>query len=227
MKLLRCENNHFFDADKFETCPYCLQLMGHEERVTVPLYSDMKHKTAPLTVQEYPSAETPIAPVTPITPMTPIRMPDDVIDMGEDEPQTAFGGNADEKTVGYYASLIGVEPVVGWLVCIRGEYYGDQFKLKSGRNFIGRGPDMDVVLSLDPKVSRNRHAIITYEPRGRRFFVQPGDARELFYLNDEVVLNNMQLQGNDVLTLGSTKLMFIPCCSERFSWEDVKNEEVK
>ena len=24
-----------------------------------------------------------------------------------------------EKTVGYYASLIGIEPVAGWLVCIR------------------------------------------------------------------------------------------------------------
>ena len=48
-------------------------------------------------------------------------------------PVSAAAQDDAEKTVGYYASLIGIEPVAGWLVCIRGEYYGDQFRLKSGR----------------------------------------------------------------------------------------------
>ena len=47
----------------------------------------------------------------------------------------------DNCTIGYYSRVIGVEPVVGWLVCTEGEYKGESFKLKSGRNFIGRAAE--------------------------------------------------------------------------------------
>lgn len=131
------------------------------------------------------------------------------------------GMDDDARTVGVYQKIIGVEPVVGWLVCIEGEYFGESFNLRSGKNFIGRASDMDIVLGLDKSVSRNRHACVVYEPRSRVFIAQPGESRELFYLNDEVVLNNVKMSSNDVLLIGETKLMLIPCCSEKFSWDDV------
>ena len=224
MNLVRCGKGHFYDADKFETCPHCLQLMAHEENVTTPLYSSAKNLTEPLTeYQPQPSGGS-------AAPQHPAQTDAPVSDLKEEIQRSVSAAPQQddaEKTVGYYASLIGIEPVVGWLVCIKGEYYGDQFRLKSGRNFIGRGADMDVVLSLDPKVSRVRHAVITYEPRSRTFYVQPGDARELFYLNDNVVLDNAVLKSNDILTIGDTKLMFVPFCTERFSWDDAKKEEEK
>ena len=102
--------------------------------------------------------------------------------------------------------------MVGWLVCIEGEYKGESFKLKSGRNFIGRAANMDVVLSADHSVSRFKHASVIYEPRGRQFIVSTGESRELCYLNDEVVLSNMKMKAYDVLNLGNTSLMLIPCC---------------
>ena len=37
----------------------------------------------------------------------------------------------------FYEKIIGVQPVVGWLVCTQGEYFGESFKLVSGKNFIG------------------------------------------------------------------------------------------
>ena len=222
MNLVRCAKGHLYDPDKFETCPHCAQLLQHEENVTVPLYSAAINPTTPLTVYQPSEASSNAEPQR----SAPISDLKEEIRKSVLVPPSKQQDDS-EKTVGYYASLIGVDPVVGWLVCIAGEYYGDYFRLKSGRNFIGRGADMDVVLSLDPKISRSRHAIITYEPRGRMFYVQPGDARELFYLNDNVVLDNAVLKVNDILTLGDTKLMFIPCCSEKFSWDDVKKEEEK
>ena len=74
-------------------------------------------------------------------------------------------------TVGYYAQVIGVEPVVGWMVCIKGAYRGESFKLKSGRNFIGRAANMDIVLGADQSVSRLRHAAVVYDPKSRAFIV--------------------------------------------------------
>lgn len=129
-----------------------------------------------------------------------------------------------QATIGYFGA-IGSEPVVGWLVCIEGSHFGEDFKLKTGRNFIGRGTDMDVPLTGDASVSRDRHAIILYEPQANMFLIQPGDAKELFYHNGKVVLAATEIAINDVLTLGETKLMFIPCCSKKFNWDDVKPKE--
>jgi len=124
-----------------------------------------------------------------------------------------------EKTVGFYSSEIGIEPVVGWLVCTEGPHLGEDFRLKSGRNFIGRSSGMDVAITKDNTVSRERHTAVVYEPKGNLFIVQPGDSKELSYLNDEVVLSPVRINVNDRLSVGQSVLMFIPCCSADFKWE--------
>ena len=126
----------------------------------------------------------------------------------------------ENRTVGYYPRRIGVEPVVGWLVIVEGAGKGESFLLHTGRNFIGRSQEMDVVLHGDKSVSRVRHGILVYEPREKVFFIQPGDSRELFYRNGEVVLEKLLLESYDVLQFGETKLMFVALCGEHFSWED-------
>ena len=83
---------------------------------------------------------------------------------------------------------------------------------------------MDVCLIGDLSVSRERHAIVIYEPKTKIFIAQAGDSHELFYLNDKVVLNNEALSAYDVLTVGNEKLIFIPLCGEKFCWEDTKKE---
>ncbi len=116
------------------------------------------------------------------------------------------------------------EPTVGWLIGVSGKYYGECFELRSGKNFIGRAPEMDVVLAADKTVSRQRHAVVLYEPHSRTFFAQAGESRELFYLNEKVVLKNEQLSAYDTLLIGTTKLVFFPLCGSEFSWDDVKEE---
>ncbi len=136
----------------------------------------------------------------------------------------AAGTDDDGKTVSFYQSKKGVEPVVGWLVCVEGDDFGASFTLKAGRNFIGRSETMDVVLHGDSSISRERHAIIVYEPKRREFIAQAGESRELFYLNEEVVLNPVRINQYDIITVGNTKLMFFPCCGENFSWDDIEND---
>jgi hypothetical protein len=81
---------------------------------------------------------------------------------------------------------------------------------------------MDVVLSVDMSVSRERHAIVIYEPKAKCFIAQAGDARELFYLNDKVVLNNEMMNTYDILSVGDEKLLFVALCGPEFCWEDTK-----
>ena len=151
---------------------------------------------------------------------TPVNPPLEPMD--DDTTQAFFGWKpiADQR-VPDRNRFVG--PVVGWVVAIDGPYKGMDFPLKTGRNFIGRSPEMDI--SLDDKtISRDRHAVIVYEPISNRYLVQPGEASELFYLNDEVVLAAKEIKPYDVIALGKTHLVFIPLCTDSFRWEREEEE---
>jgi hypothetical protein len=126
----------------------------------------------------------------------------------------------DMKTVAFYDLGGGEEPVVGWLVCVKGAYFGQSFNLKTGRNFIGRAGNNDVVLAQEGTVSRNRHAVITYEPGERKFFIQPGESNGLTYLGKQLVMQFEPMQAYSRIRLGNAEFVFVPCCGEQFCWEE-------
>ena len=236
MKLIQCPNHHYYDSDKHAACPYCAQAAAGAGSVTVPLGQQaFRPETPAVSAPPDPvpqAAESYAAPQAEAAAPEAFRaqapeMPaagSDAFRMPAPETPAAAPFYDDSRTVSYYARSIGTEPVVGWLVAVEGKYFGEDFRLKSGRNFIGRSPEMDVQLSLDLSVSRRRHAIIVYEPRQRIFIAQPGDSRELFYRNDEVVLGSTVLKDRDILTIGETKLMLVTLCGGTFGWEDYRKE---
>lgn len=109
-----------------------------------------------------------------------------------------------------------IVPVVGWLVCIEGELAGKDFRLCAGKNYIGRAADNDVVLDKDQTVSGRRHAIVSFDKVACQAYCHPGESRELFYLNGRAVYNPTQLHTGDVLTIGNTKLIYVPFYGEVF-----------
>ena len=119
----------------------------------------------------------------------------------------------------------GVEPVVGWLVCVKGAQQGASFPLIGGRNRIGRAADMDVVLPTDQEISRNTHCVITYDPASEAFYLQSGESRGLTYLNGELLLAPQPLKAHDLIRAGATTLLFVPLCGEQFHWSDYLGEE--
>ena len=126
----------------------------------------------------------------------------------------------DYKTVRKWVKK-GVEPVVGWLVCVEGDDYGKDFRLHASSNFIGRNDDMDVKLR-DESVSRVKHTTITFDAKSGKFFISVGESKELAYLNDSVVLESKEIKAYDIISLGNSKLLFVPFCSDTFSWEENK-----
>lgn len=200
MNLTRCENGHFYDAERYGSCPHC-------DQQTIS------------TVVETPGDD----PNMYTQPLTPTGSYDNDLKGLIDDTTMNING---EVTVGYFGD-VETDPVVGWLVSVEGSNFGQDFKLKTGRNFIGRSNSMDISLTDDASISREKHAIVLYEPKSNIFLVQPGDAKELFYLNDKVVLNATELEAYDVLSIGATKLLFVPCCSSKFNWKMVKKNEDK
>lgn len=130
---------------------------------------------------------------------------------GRLDPQAAQRAHAALPTVGVYAHLgVAQEPVVGWLVCIAGPERGRDWRLVSGRNTLGRGEGMAVRLAADMSVSRERHAVISFEPRRRAFSLAPGEGQALVYCNGEEVAVPRALAANDRIELGTSVLVFVP-----------------
>lgn len=113
------------------------------------------------------------------------------------------------------------DPVVGWLVIVIGPGRGNALTLGYGLNGIGRGPRARVRLDFgDLEISRDQHAVITYDPKGRRFYLQHGGGTNLTYLDQQPVLVPSELKGDETIVLGQTQLRFVPFCGVNFDWQD-------
>lgn len=112
------------------------------------------------------------------------------------------------------------DPVVGWLVSIEGGQRGQSFPLHSARNFVGRSDGMHVSISGDASISKDKHAIVTYDPKQNRFVLTQGpNTTQMVYLNGEGVYQPEPLSAHDVIEVGHTRLLFVPLCSDAFHWK--------
>ncbi len=136
----------------------------------------------------------------------------------DEAPGRPSGGRAG-KTVPLVEVEVGVDPVVGWLVCVEGPDRGRDYRIRSERNFIGRAEDMDVCVAGDDTISRDRHAIVSFNPKKNQFKVLPGEGRGLVYCNGEEVDRPCLLSQGDTIELGKTKLLLVPLCGDDFTWD--------
>ena len=176
----QCDNGHFYDENRFDSCPYCREGAGVGKTV---------------------AAST----------------------LGKTVAATPGGGIADtdrDKTVGIIKKDIGIDPAVGFLICIAGPNRGRDYKLAAGRNFIGRAAAMDVALTDDDTVSRESHALVTYDVKHNRFSLSPGQSRGITYCNDEQVEMVRPLKAYDIIEVGKSRLIFLPLCGENFRWDE-------
>ncbi len=115
-----------------------------------------------------------------------------------------------------------VEPVCGWLVCISGARVGMDYKIHNGKNFVGRGDDMDIQILGDNEINRKNHAVIVYDRKKRNTVILPGDSSGLAYLNEEAVYVPTELKPYDTIEMGKSRFLFLPLCGDNFEWNDTK-----
>ena len=112
------------------------------------------------------------------------------------------------------------DPVTGFLVVISGPGKGSVCSLGYGMNPVGRESSQRVCLDFgDQQISRINHCLVTFEPLSVRFFIQPGEGRNLAYLDGEPVLAPTALNNGQHIRVGNTVLRFVALCGEDFSWE--------
>ena len=110
---------------------------------------------------------------------------------------------------------------VAFLVCISGKNLGDSFIVSDGRNYIAGGADADIRLDKDPEVSAECHAVVTYNPSNNKFTLSAGTGRGITYLNGEQIDVSSDINADDRIKVGSSELLFIPVCTDKFKWESI------
>lgn len=115
------------------------------------------------------------------------------------------------------------DPPSGWLVIVAGPGKGNACTLRYGRNPIGRNPTERVPLNFgDEMISRSNHAVITYDPEGKKFYIQQGEGTNLIYVNGQPVLDAQLLEPLMHIKIGGTTLRFVPLCGDRFAWDQAE-----
>lgn len=178
MNLIKCKNNHFYDSEKFLSCPHCANRVAESDIEDILGKGQNHIRTIP---------------------------PDEEADR-----------NHVEKVLG---------KTVGWLVCIDGVMLGESFTLREGDNCIGRAANMDVALLHEPTVSRDRHAIITYDSFRNSFVLHsPEHIRQVLY-NSKNIKSRKTLKSHDIITLGNCSLLFVPLCDTHFCWSEEETKQ--
>ena len=130
-----------------------------------------------------------------------------------------------DATVAVAVQDMGFHPLAGWLVCVDGAGKGLDYKIRCGRNFIGRDRTMDICLQGDNTISRKNHSSISYDDKTNKYYYTPGMNRSIDHDNGTPVFSTVELKKGDRIEIGFMKLVFIPLCSNRFKWEDWKEEQ--
>ena len=162
--VIKCNNGHWYDSNVDLVCPHCkrengklaIKLDDKEEDDKTVSFIDVAEGMEGLDRQ----IEKSIASVN-------NEVSDDFdFDMADIDIEDS------DKTIalGFFGVSEEIQPVTGWLVCVEGGEKGKDYRLHSGKNFIGRSPKMDVVVLKDDHIAREKHASIVYDPKGHGFY---------------------------------------------------------
>ena len=232
---VKCRNGHYYD-DSLSQCPYCMSSgavdipsglgnikrelgKGKTELADIPGIKKRSEENVEAVHQEIEKQEPPIREKPSVqeeetSSQTVLYMPNKKKEQIEEE---KYNQPIDRKEDA--ASSMGAVNLAGWLVVISNTHKGRSYNITFGFNTLGRAEGNHIVLEFDNSISREKHASIIYDYTNNRFFIKHEDGKYLTYLNGEVILETKELKSFDTITIGSTKLLFVPLCGENFKWD--------
>lgn len=199
--MIKCQQGHYYDQSQSSRCPFCgvgsIDLDATAKRNgSTDFATTVKHN----------------APQS--------NGPNDGNTVSYDaKGRPATSQSADpEATKAIWTQQIGIDPVVGWLVCTKGANRGRDYRIRSGWNSIGRDPSMQICIAGDDTISRDDHAKIFFDPKSLSFHITSGSGRSGVYVNGSAVLQPTTINVFDNIEIGNTTCLFIPFCGEKYSW---------
>lgn len=193
MEMRKCTNGHYYDASVHQECPYCSN--GATSGMTLPLDNLGETPTMPLVGNSESDGRT-------------VALNYAINNYEPDE----------GRTVALIKEEKGIDPVVGWMVCVDGKEKGRDYRIHADNNFIGRSDRMDICIRGDETVSRDNHAILSYDTVDNTYYFSPGDGRAIVRLNDKAIFQTVEIKAYDKITIGKSSFVFVPLCGDDFRW---------
>lgn len=205
MEMRKCVNGHYYDASVNPECPYCKS--GTNTGKTVALGAvqgagmnmsvdaDGDSKTLPM---GYSAQQASGAPVF--------------------SQSAGVNDDDDGRTIAVVHQDMGIDPVVGWLVCVKGKEKGRDYRIHSDNNYIGRSEKMDICVHGDETISRENHAVVSYDSIDKIYYFSPGEGRNIVRHNGKAIFQTVELNMYDRVVVGKTELVFMPLCGSDFEW---------
>ncbi len=219
MAIRICPNGHRYDDQRNDECPICSRSRFHDMDSTIDAYgfgsngSRLPQHPFPeteldATIGAYGfSAASAYSPAPPSAGQAGRPLPLD------------FSNNDDGPTISAfnYGEKKSFSPVAGWLVCIEGPEKGRDFRLYTGRNFAGRSASMQINIADDPKINRDGHFSIVFDPESKSWFIVPG-AGTVTYLDGALLDGAKTLRDMARIKAGDSLFCLRSFCGEEFCW---------
>ena len=227
MEIVRCSKGHFYDSEENATCPMCAAEAARNKN---PIGNNVLPDG--IIGTSYFDDGNPPSPTLPVDPNGgKVQSYQPTVSAGLQDTQSNDNGGmgAFPKTMPLTPptflseeNATTFDPVVGWLVCIEGATKGTDYRIHSQNNYIGRSAKMDISIPEDSHISAENSAIIAYDNEDRTFYFGPCSGRNIVRVNGKPALSVEKIEAYDVLTIGTTKLLFVPLCGDRFDWNEKK-----
>lgn len=204
MEMRKCVNGHYYDASLNPECPYCKS--GTNAGKTVALGAVQGTGMNASVDEDRDSRTLPMGYSAQSTPNV------------QSFSQGAAVNDDDGRTIAVVHQDMGIDPVVGWLVCVKGKEKGRDYRIHSDNNYIGRSEKMDICVRGDETISRENHAVVSYDSIDKIYYFSPGEGRNIVRYNGKAIFQTVELNMYDRVVVGKTELVFIPLCGSDFEW---------
>ena len=125
--------------------------------------------------------------------------------------EPATGSSAPQNTVS--------TDVAGWLCVTSEAMQGASYSVTSGRNTVGRAETNDLSIEHDDAmISRETHMSIVADPKSQKFYLVPGETKNLTYLNGEPLLAPGEISDRDKIQIGVTEFIFVQYYGNYTDW---------
>ncbi len=210
MNIKKCERGHFYNGDKYQTCPHCKETAKDipQNEEAKPVQGYQINKNMPETIA-YGSNAT--------VGDTVAYIPNDAGINGELLYQNEDMDPQKQQSVVQQAHVRNLLPV-GWLVAVSGLEYGRQYPIFTCDNFIGSSAENTICIQGDAYVLPEHHCTLSFDIMQQKIVLNLESSTGEINVNDVRATESCYLNHKDKIQIGGSVYMLIELCRDGFSW---------